>query len=254
VQFIPFPSDTRAQESLDTLKKLLKSGEVAAFIAEPLVLGSGGMLMYSAAVLEQLFSICKQHEVLIIADEVMTGFGRSGTLFACDQATTMPDIICLSKGITGGFLPMGVTATTQEIFDAFYNDDRSKMLYHGHSYTANATICAAALASLNLTLSEGCADARQMIAGMHNRFLQEIKKHEHVSSVRQTGTILAMDLKSDSQSYHASIRDKIYNFFLERKIILRPLGNIIYILPPYCITADELNRIYGAILELLEIL
>lgn len=252
VTFIPFPEKGNEQQSISALEALLLQDDVAAFIVEPLVQGSAGMLMYSADALEQYFRLCKQHNVLIIADEVMTGFGRTGPLFACDNIDTFPDIVCLSKGLTGGAMPLGVTATTQDIFDAFYDDDRTKMLYHGHSFTANPTICAAALASLDLLLMDSCTESRQRIANAHKEFTETIKDNELITDIRQTGTILAITLKTDNQSYHTNIRDSIYRFFLEKKIIMRPLGNVIYILPPYCITDDELGYVYGCVWEWLD--
>ena len=214
--------------------------------------GSAGMCMYSADVLEAYFSLCKKYNAHIIADEVMTGFGRTGPLFACSQIKTHPDMICLSKGLTGGSMPLGVTACTQDIFDAFYDEDRAKMLYHGHSFTANPTICAAALASLDLLLEDSCADNRNRIIGAHKEFAASIKGHKAIADVRQTGTILAMELKTDNPSYHTGIRDVLYRFFLGKKIIMRPIGNVIYILPPYCISNDELQYIYACIKEFLE--
>ena len=177
----------------------------------------------------------------------MTGFGRTGPLFACDAIETRPDIMCLSKGLTGGFLPMGITATTQQVYDAFYSDDRSKMLYHGHSYTGNATICAAALASLDLVLSDECSRQRAFIAEQHRVFAGTLAGHPAVSSIRQTGTILAIELATDQPSYHAAMRDQLYKYFCDRYLLMRPLGNIIYILPPYCISEDDLQCIYSAI-------
>jgi adenosylmethionine-8-amino-7-oxononanoate aminotransferase len=253
VAFIPFPAPGKEEESIAALEQLLEAGDVAAFIAEPLVQGSAGMQMYSVAMLEQYFSLCRENGALIIADEVMTGFGRTGPLFACSSISTAPDIICLSKGLTGGAMPMGVTATTQEIFDAFYDDDRSRMLYHGHSYTANATTCAAALASLDLLLEDSCAASRSRIAAAHAAFAATIEGHPLVANARQAGTILAIELATDTPSYHNNLRDEIYRFFISRKIILRPLGHIIYILPPYCITDVELQYIYDCIREFLEL-
>ena len=254
VSFIPFPEAGSEAESIAALELLLEQGDVAALIAEPLIQGSAGMLMYSAATLEQYFALCRKYEALIIADEVMTGFGRTGPLFACHHIGVSPDIVCLSKGLTGGAMPLGVTATAQHIFDAFYDDDRTRMLYHGHSFTANPTICAAALASLDLLLTDACTQARERIAASHTAFAATIQGHPLIDNIRQTGTIIAMTIRTDTPSYHNNLRDTIYRFFLERGIIMRPLGNIIYILPPYCITDDELERIYGCIRELLEVL
>jgi len=252
--FIPFPAAGNEDKALAALEQLLQTGEVAAFIAEPLVQGSAGMHMYSSQVLERCFALCRRYGTLIIADEVMTGFGRTGTLFACDQVATSPDIICLSKGITGGALPMGVTATTQQVFDAFYDDDKAKMLYHGHSYTANATICAAALASLDLLLQDSCSASRERIATAHATFAKTLANNPHIQDIRQTGTILAIELKTTTATYHSDLRDRIYRFFIGKKIILRPLGNIIYILPPYCISDEDLASVYAAINEFLVIL
>ena len=251
VSFIPFPSADQATESITALQSLLQTGEVAALIVEPLVQGSAGMYMYTPEVLEQYFQLCRKHDALIIADEVMTGFGRTGKLFACDHIMTPPDIVCLSKGLTGGSMPLGITATTQHLFDAFYDDDKTKMLYHGHSFTANPTICAAALASLDLLLNEGCEADRYRIASAHAAFAETIDNHSLIADIRQTGTIIAIELKTDVPSYHNSLRDVMYRFFLDRKIIMRPLGNIIYLIPPYCITNEELGYIYTCIRELL---
>ena len=249
VEFIPSPG---TEESIAALETILQKGDVAAFIAEPLVQGSAGMLMYDAATLETYFSLCRQYDTLIIADEVMTGFGRTGPLFACNHINTTPDMVCLSKGLTGGSMPLGVTACTQQIFDAFYEDDRKKMLYHGHSFTANPTICAAALASLDLLLKDSCTENRKRIAGQHTAFGETIKNDSTIAAIRQTGTILAIELKTDTPSYHSGLRDIMYRFFLEKKIVMRPLGNIIYLIPPYCITNNELAYIYQSIKELLD--
>jgi adenosylmethionine---8-amino-7-oxononanoate aminotransferase len=250
VNFVPFPGRDGDIESVAILERLLQEGDVAAFIVEPLVQGSAGMQMYDADTLELCFRLCKKYKTLIIADEVMTGFGRTGPLFACDHIATAPDIVCLSKGLTGGAMPLGVTATTQDIFDAFYDDDRTKMLYHGHSFTANPTICAAALASLDLLLQDSCTNDRKRIIQSHAAFADSIYTHAAVASVRQTGTIIAIEIVG-APSYHSSLRDVAYRFFLDKKIIMRPLGNILYLIPPYCITNDELSYIYNCIIEFL---
>ncbi len=253
VDFIPSPAGGNGDNAVAVLERYLQNGDVAAFIVEPLVQGSAGMQMYDADTLEILFQLCKKYRALIIADEVMTGFGRTGPLFACDYIHTSPDIICLSKGLTGGAMPMGVTAVTQDIFDAFYGD-ADKMLYHGHSYTANPTICAAALASLDLLLLDSCTEDRRRIIRSHAAFAETIRDHSLVADVRQMGTIIAIEIVTDTPSYHNNLRDVMYRFFLGKKIIMRPLGNIIYILPPYCITDNELGYIYKCINELLQLL
>ncbi len=252
VTFIPFPAKDNRATSIEKLEEVLMKGDVAAFIAEPLVQGSAGMQMYDADVLSHFFRLCRKHNVHIIADEVMTGFGRTGSLFACEHISVSPDIMCLSKGLTGGTMPLGVTACTQDIFDAFYDDDRTKTLYHGHSFTANPVACAASLASMDLLLQDSCAQSRQRIIDAHKTFAASVKNDPLLADVRQTGTILALELRTDTPSYHSGLRDIMYRFFLDRKIIMRPLGNIIYILPPYCITNEELEYIYASIRDLLK--
>ncbi|XZF13082.1 adenosylmethionine--8-amino-7-oxononanoate transaminase [Chitinophagaceae bacterium MMS25-I14] len=255
VDFIPFPAKGKEQETLLALEQVLQQGDTAAFIAEPLIQGSAGMRMYDAVVLEEMMLLCKKYNVLVIADEVMTGFGRTGTLFACHQlATATPDIVCLSKGLTGGTMAMGITACTREIFDAFLGDDGVKTLYHGHSFTANPISCAAALASLDLLLDEKCTQQIQQIKNAHSKKADSWQGHPKVKDLRQCGTIIALELNTGDTDYLNSKRDFIYRFFLERKILMRPLGNIIYILPPYCITEDQLNFVYEQIDELLSVI
>lgn len=254
VAFVPFPNESEQLDSYEAMEQLLSKGDVAAFIVEPLLQGSGGMNMYPPAVLDRYFKLCKQYGTLVIADEVMTGFGRTGTLFACDRVETKPDMICLSKGLTGGTLPMGITACTDKIFEAFYDDDRSKMLYHGHSFTANPVGCAAALASLDLLLNESCTASRKMIEDCHIGFTAQLKQSAKVANIRICGTIIAMDVLTEDPHYHSSLRDKMYRYFLEKGILLRPLGHVLYILPPYCITKAELQYVYDTILEMLDTL
>ncbi len=252
VAFIPFPHRGGEEASFVALEDLLQDNEIAAFIAEPLVQGTAGMRIYSPEVLEQYFRLCKKYNALIIADEVMTGFGRTGNLFACDTVETGPDMVCLSKGLTGGTMAMGITATTQDVYDAFYDDDMLKTLYHGHSYTANPISCTAGLASLDLTLDEACTADRERIGRSYLQFMDTIAGHEKIRDMRRCGTILAIELNTSSPtSYTSAQRDSIYKFFIDRGILLRPLGNIIYLMPPYCITDDELQYIYSAIRELL---
>lgn len=255
IDFIPFPDEANAENSLLHLKQLLLKDDVAAFICEPLVQGTAGMRMYSEDILAEYFMLCKKHNTIIIADEVMTGFGRTGNLFACDPVSISPDIICLSKGLTGGTMPMGITACAQHIFDAFFDDDVLKTLYHGHSYTANPIACTAALASLDLLLTDSCDASRDRINSSHTAFAASVQDSPKISAVRLQGTILAIDLNTGTHtSYHNKQRDSIYRFFIERKVLIRPLGNIIYLMPPYCITNDELNEIYTRIKELVEMI
>ena len=247
VDRIPFPTPSKKDESLFKLEELLRREDTAALIVEPLILGASGMLMYSPTVLEAFFKLCKQYGTLIIADEVMTGFGRTGKLFACDYIQTSPDIVCLSKGLTGGTLPLGVTASSDEVYTAFYDNDRSKTLYHGHSYTANPLACAAGLASLDLLLTPSCDSNRESITQQHSRFWQKIKGHPNVADVRFLGTILALELKAGKSDYNHEKRDDIYRYFIQHGILIRPLGNIIYILPPYCISTAQLQEVYDRI-------
>jgi adenosylmethionine-8-amino-7-oxononanoate aminotransferase len=222
--------------------------EIAGFIFEPLVMGSGGMIMYRAELLDELLAICAANGIITIADEVMTGFGRTGRLFAIEHLTHTPDIICLSKGITGGFMPFAATVTRQYIYDAFYADEKYKMLFHGHSYTGNPLGCAAALASLDVWEKEKTLDKIAAIVSAHAVFAERIKSYKVIKQVRQCGTILAMEFRTEGQSgYLNTIRDRMYRFFMDRRIMLRPLGHVLYILPPYCISQDDLREVYEAI-------
>jgi adenosylmethionine-8-amino-7-oxononanoate aminotransferase len=243
--------DTPTKHNADDVKQQLHSAisnQTAAFIFEPLVLGSAGMLMYDADVLDDLIGICKENGVLVIADEVMTGFGRTGQFLATDYCSNKADMVCLSKGITGGFLPFAATTCTQQIYDAFLSDERAKMLFHGHSYTGNALGCAAGLASLEVFEMDNTWQHITRIVAQHSAFAASIANHTSVTDVRQTGTILAIELKTDA-GYLSSIRDKAYNYFIERGILIRPLGNIIYLLPPYCISKEDLEYIYAVMLQ-----
>ncbi|WP_295792210.1 adenosylmethionine--8-amino-7-oxononanoate transaminase [Mucilaginibacter sp.] len=244
VEFIDLPTE----ENIQSLKSQISSlkSELACFIFEPLVQGAGGMIMYEARYLNELMKHCREENVLMIDDEVFTGFGRTGKNFACDHLTEQPDIMCFSKGLTGGTMALGVTTCSTQIYDAFLSDDRLKTLFHGHSFTANPVACAAALASMDLFIEPSTRQNIERIEQMHTLFLQKIKNHSKIKTVRQTGTILAMEWETGNDtSYFSSLRDTLYNYFLRAGIILRPLGNIVYILPPYCITNDELAYIYS---------
>ena len=228
---------------------------IAAFIFEPLVQGASGMLMYKPEHLDELLQLVKQKKGLCIADEVMTGFGRTGKNFATDHLDQKPDLICLSKGLTGGFMPLGVTACSQDIYDAFYSNEMAKTFFHGHSYTANPLSCAAANASLQLLLSDNCHNQIKSIIQSHTYFADSLKSESFIKEVRQQGTIIAIELgtKEDS-SYFNAIRNEIYEFCLDQGVLLRPLGNVIYIMPPYCIASDELEKVYLVIKSLISIL
>lgn len=251
VSFIPFPESGTGQRTLDALESLLRrdADRFAAAIFEPLVLGAGGMKMYPPAVLERIAQICRHYGVWLILDEVMTGFGRTGSLFACEQAKVAPDLMCLSKGLTGGFLPMGVTLASAEIYDAFYSDDRARTFFHSSSYTGNAIACAAAVANLEIWDSEPVMAGITSIARQHATALEKLARRRQVAGVRQTGTIAAVELKAGDSGYLAQLGPKLNAFYLERDVLLRPLGNVIYVLPPYCTSAAELDRVYGVIDE-----
>ncbi|KQC00658.1 adenosylmethionine--8-amino-7-oxononanoate transaminase [Pedobacter sp. Hv1] len=251
VEFIDLPNQNNISSLIARISGL--KSELACFIFEPLILGAGGMQMYEATYLDQLLACCIENDILTIADEVMTGFGRTGTYFACEQLTHRPDIFCLSKGLTGGTMPLGVTSCNQKIFEAFLSDDKLKTLYHGHSFTANPVACAASLASLDILLAEETLMNIQRVKDQHSQFFEQIKNHPKVRSIRQTGTIIALEWETGNDtSYLSGLRDQLYNYFLTSGIILRPLGNIIYILPPYVISNEDLAYIYQTIQQALE--
>jgi adenosylmethionine-8-amino-7-oxononanoate aminotransferase len=243
--FIDVPDEKNFSEVKEQFINYIDKGNVAAFIFEPLVQGAGGMIMYEAKFLDELISICQQSNVICIADEVFTGFGKTGTLFACDQLNNKPDIICLSKGITGGFLPLGVTVATSKIYDAFVSDDKTKTFYHGHSFTANPLMCAAAVANVELVRKESFLKKINIISNEHQRFLESISKHPFVKSARSKGIIIAIEIKTNEYTHYLNkMSEYIYKYFLERDILLRPLGNVLYLVPPVCIKKKELHLIY----------
>jgi adenosylmethionine-8-amino-7-oxononanoate aminotransferase len=223
--------------------------QLAAVIVEPLLQGAGGMRMWSEATLRSLREWTAERGILLIADEVLTGFGRTGPLFACEKAGIVPDIICLSKGLTGGFLPLGATAAREEIFEAFLSTDRRHTLFHGHSFTANPIACAAALASLAL-LDDASAARRAAIERAHRSHLAKIAAHPCVTAPRVLGTVAAFNL--GSAGYLDPVGADLSHFALERGVLLRPLGDVVYVLPPYCTTDAQLDQIYGVITEFLD--
>ncbi|OON65656.1 adenosylmethionine--8-amino-7-oxononanoate transaminase [Hymenobacter sp. CRA2] len=254
VQFIDVPVPGREAEVLAQLEAVLTTHDVAAFIFEPLVLGTAGMVMYEPDALDTLISCCHEHGVLCIADEVMTGFGRTGQLFAADYLQTQPDIICLSKGLTGGTMALGATTCTAAIYEAFLSDDRTRTFFHGHSYTANPVACTAGLASLELLLAPESAADRARVEARHAAFAAELRGQSGIAEVRQRGTILAVEFRvAEGTSYFSRLRDEFYALSLERGVLLRPLGNIVYVLPPYCITDAELRQVYDTLLAMREL-
>jgi len=251
VEFIDLPDAGNIEQLKTHISGI--SSDLAAFIFEPLVQGAGGMQMYEAKYLDELILHCRQNGILTIADEVMTGFGRTGKLFASDHLSEQADLMCFSKGLTGGTMALGLTTCTSDIYNAFLSDDKLKTLFHGHSFTANPVACSAALASLDLLLNKETLKNIDRITQSHHEFLNKIKDHPRIKNIRQTGTILALEWESTGEtSYFNSLRDNLYNFFLDQGIILRPLGNIVYVLPPYCINTEQLNYVYLKIEEALE--
>jgi adenosylmethionine-8-amino-7-oxononanoate aminotransferase len=252
---IPVPTPGNEEKSIITLENLLETNEFAAFIFEPLVQGAAGMVMYSPEILDKLITICKKNKVFTIADEVMTGFGKTGKTFACNYLNKLPDMMCLSKALTGGTIPMAITTFTQEIFDGFLDEDINRALFHGHTFTANPTGCAAALASIELLQTIETQNNIQRINQSHLTFENAIKNHPKVKTTRVLGVIFALQIKTNSEeSYYGNLRNKLYAFFIESGIILRPVGNIIYILPPYIITEVQLQKVYSTIEKALEII
>lgn len=251
---IPVPVKGFEQESFDALTEVIKNNNCAGFIFEPLVQGAAGMVMYKPEALDQLLQICQENNVLTIADEVMTGFGKTGKTFACDYLEQKPDMICLSKALTGGTIPMAITTFTQELFDAFYDDDINKALFHGHTFTANPTGCAAALASLTLLETSAMQHNLVRINKSHLEFQKRVESHPMVTATRVLGVIFALEIKTEtSASYYGTLRNRLYDFFIENGVILRPVGNIVYILPPYVITDDQLQKVYEVVESALEI-
>jgi adenosylmethionine-8-amino-7-oxononanoate aminotransferase len=242
---LPFPSDPQA-----TLAALDQAAPgAAALIVEPLLLGAGGMLIYDAEVLREMKRICERHGVLFIADEVLTGFGRTGSLFACEQAGIVPDLLCLAKGLTGGALPLAATLAAPAIFQAHYSTDRRHTFFHSSSYTANPIACAAARANLEIWNWEPVRERVAALGTMQEERLRRFRGDPRFENVRRLGTVTALDLKVADPGYLAGQGPRLAAHFLERGVLLRPLGNTIYVLPPYCIAGAELDMIYAAIAD-----
>ncbi len=243
---IPFPPEGMEQAALDALEAACAE-KPAAFIVEPLILGAGGMLIYPAWVLAEMRAICARHNVLFIADEVMTGWGRTGTHFACDQAGVIPDIICLSKGLTGGAIPLAVTLCSEPIFAAHLSTDRAKTFYHSSSYTANPIACAAAVANLAIWRDEPVERRIAALADAQAAHLSMLAGNPRAQNLRRLGTIAAFDIVAPDAGYLSALAPRLIAFYRDRGVLLRPLGNTVYVMPPYGITPDELAQVWGAI-------
>lgn len=253
-EYIKFPTEKNEKEILTEAEKLLSTKKIAGIIVEPLVQGAAGMQMYSEDFLDQLTSIAKKHESLVIFDEVMTGFGRTGELFAMDKCQNKPDIVALSKGLTAGVMALGLTVTSERIYEAFLGEETTKALLHGHSFTANPIACAVACASLDLFERSETKDSIEWIVHEHERFSNNLKKHSIVKNVRQSGTILAFELGDSDDNYFSNIRVTAYNHFLNDGVLLRPLGNTIFFNPPYCISEKEYEKVEASIMKLITLL
>ncbi|ATU95291.1 adenosylmethionine--8-amino-7-oxononanoate transaminase [Phyllobacterium zundukense] len=253
VDRLAFPEAGQEQRTLDRFETFCRSGRVAALLIEPLVLGAGGMKMYGAGVLAGLKEITERHGSLLIADEVMTGWGRTGTMFACEQSNITPDILCTSKGLTGGALPLAATLCTGAIFDAHLSTDRRKTFFHSSSYTANPIACAAAVANLEIWRSEPVLERIENLAGLHRQNLERFHGDRRFAAIRQIGTIAALELAVPAGGYLAEVGPRMRQLFRERALLIRPLGNVIYLMPPYCVTAEELGCAYDAIDEVASI-
>jgi len=226
--------------------------EIAAVIVEPLLQGAGGMIVHPVEFLQRIRKLCTEYDVLLIADEVLTGFGRSGRMFACELAGVVPDVMCLSKGLTGGFLPLAATVCTPGVYQSFRSTDRSRTFFHGHSYTANPLGCAAAIASLKIFDSEPVFERIAAIEKIHRQRAPAFANHPAVADVRMIGTVMALELKADDAGYFSELRPALYDFYLSKGVLLRPLGNVVYILPPYVITAEQLHYVYDVMAESLD--
>ncbi len=246
VERIPIPTSENIDETLSWLKQRLEKQDIAGFIYEPLVQGAAAMQMYAATHLSKIIALLQKNDVITVADEVMTGFGKTGTFFASDQIAVKPDVMCMSKALTAGLLPMAITACSQKIFDAFYSDDIGKGLFHAHTYSANPLACTAALAGLELLQSNEMRANIERVIKSHERFEQKIKGHPMVARTRQCGIIFALDLAVEMERY-GNLRDQLFHFFMENGVFLRPLGNTIYISAPYITTDAQLQQIYEAI-------
>ena len=241
----------RALRCLASMEEILAANatEICAVIVEPLVQCAGGMRMYHPHYLSGLRELCDQYNIHLIADEVAVGFGRTGTLFACEQANISPDFICLSKGLTGGYLPMSAVVTTEDVYAAFYADYTSlKGFLHSHSYTGNALACAAALASLKIFAEQPILENNQLLAQQMYAEVAVLEDHPHVGEIRQTGMILAIEMVKDKAArepwpWQQRRGLRVYKYALEEGVLLRPIGNVIYFMPPYIITENEIKLI-----------
>jgi adenosylmethionine-8-amino-7-oxononanoate aminotransferase len=253
VERIPVPKEDNLHMVISQLQDINQKNDCAAFIYEPLVQGAAGMKFHSAKGLDALLKLCKKAGILCIADEIMTGFGKTGKNFASENMEHKPDIMCLSKALTAGMFPLSITSCSQEVYDRFLSDEVSKGFFHAHTFSAHPIGCAAVLAGLDLLESPEILERRQYIKNAHEQFITEVQNHPKVGNARSKGVILAIDLNIEMERY-GNLRDKLYQFFMQRGVILRPLGNTVYVLPPFVITDEQLRTIYDTIKSMLEII
>ena len=250
VERIPVPDGENNQEVIQKLKQLISEHKIAGFIYEPLIQGAAAMKFHDAEGLNEILKICRENDIVKVADEVMTGFGKTGKYFASDYIEEKPDVVCMSKALTAGLLPMGLTSCSQRIYDAFFSDDIAKGLFHGHTYTANPLACAAALAAVELLTSEEIQKKIQRVSERNIAFAEEMRAHSKVNNIRSKGIILAFELDVETERY-GGLRNKLFQYFMDHGVFLRPLGNIIYIVPPYVITDEELEKVYSVLRSVL---
>ena len=252
IEAIDFPTEENKEEVYSQFEQFVSKGDVACFVFEPKLQGSAGMRMYSEEILQELFRIAKKHDVLLVADEVLTGFGRTGNLFSSINGEIKPDVMALSKGISGGILPLGVTLANERIVSAFDTEDKTKTFYHGHSFTANAITCALAVKSLEILLRKETQESISRIHSKHLLAQEQFVQNSKVKNVRVLGTVLALEIETGAEtSYFSGIRDTIYQSAISKGVLLRPLGNVLYVLPPYIILDEELDKAYRVIDEIL---
>lgn len=253
VKRIPVPYNGNLDECIQLIKEYNKNNGVAAFIFEPLLMGAGGMKIYKAEYLDHLLNYCRKNGILTIADEVMTGFGRTGKMFAVDHCKIKPDIICLAKGLSGGILPLAVTTCTIDVYNAFYSTEKRKAFYHGHSFTGNPIACAAASASLRIIERPGFMENILRISTANECFLEKVKQYFLQANIRMQGTVLAADFATgNKETYFSDIKELLSRYFMENNVFIRPLGNVLYLMPPYCISNESLDKIHGLFFDALK--
>ncbi|TDM00616.1 MAG: adenosylmethionine--8-amino-7-oxononanoate transaminase [Flavobacteriaceae bacterium] len=254
VKRIPVPKEDNFKSVETQLESLLKEGSIAGFIFEPLVQGAIGMNFYKAKYLDKLLKICKKYKVLTIADEVMTGFSRTGKLFAIDYLKNKPDLVCLSKALTGGFLPLAATSCSQEIYQAFLSEKTEKAFFHGHTFMANPLGCAAAIESLKISQKQKTKQKIKGISKIYQDFEKKQNQHPKIKSMEHLGVIFRLEIQTEeAQSFYSSLRNTLYNYYISKGVILRPVGNIVYLLPSYSIKKSELKKTFEVILNSLDL-